>query len=782
MGKWCRQRGWLLMMAVVALLLTSCASVPPATPNHVLCDANSVGYCQELAAFDRPVEGSDQSWLSRSLAAGAAVEVFEVQAHRALRAGMANSWRADFLTTAVIIVDRDATDAQITGWADLAEAGQPVAITRAPADSWLLLAAIEWGLNGQLVPDRAAFELIAQLRRTGLLLTQAAPAAITIGFDHQAADRLAAGENLQVIVPTEGTLSFVKGLTSAAEALPASTGLAGHLAARGYAAPDAEPPVGAQLVAADEMPYDAGWVAKYRREGLGENRLHIADRLESIVVTMLASILLIGWLGSFARRGSQPSVRRAAIGIGTLAVFWLVVRMFRYETDHPLAAELLWYCYYVALLGMPLLMLWLAWAVDRAIDNGRPPQWWWLLLGVDLALLALVLTNSLHRLVFSFPPGEPYRYEPGYYVIAAACGLPMLVAIGWLSIKSRRLPGRRYRWAPIAVVLVMAGYLVAYALRVPLLHQTDLTLTVIFFGVLLIESAVRARTLPLNRNYGALFEAATLNMRIVEASSGAELAAAGSLPADAAETNLVEFSAPISGGKVVWTQDISAISALQISTSQAVQRLRALNEMLQARHEVEREVVAAGVRARLLAEMETEVGARVAALDNLVSELPPGPVARHSLARIGLRACFVKRRAALFFQLQSGEAVSGDEMLRLFVELVGLIEPAGVGCAVQLPDDPTLVIAHPEVLYECVFRLLDHAVANQSRAMVVRVDEQPASQRLSCLLPVDFFEFSFDADLLARLAGLAAEISWRRVDESVALVITLPTGQEADDA
>ena len=49
-----------------------------------------------------------------------------------------------------------------------------------------------------------------------------------------------------------------------------------------------------------------------------------------------------------------------------------------------------------------------------------------------------------------------------------------------------------------------------------------------------------------------------------------------------------------------------------------------------------------------------------------VANLPEGPVDRISLARIALRACFVKRRAALFFQVHSGEVVTGDEMARHF--------------------------------------------------------------------------------------------------------------------
>lgn len=765
----------MLMMVLVAMFVTGCAGTP--ATSEVYCQARSVGYCEALADSNLDVQAVGASGLSRLVAKGVGVEAFEVQAYQAQRLGSADAWRADFLTTVVIIIDRDQTDVVIAGWRDLTEVDEQVSVGAGRGEYWLLISSVEWGLSGELVPASPAFELIADVRRDGrLMAADAAP--ITIGFDHQAADRIAAGANLEVVVPIEGTLSFRKGLLADGVPLPEQPGLAQRLSEQGYSAPTAAPPEGARLITGGEMPYDGRWLAQYRRLGLGEQLLHTADQVEATVLPLVVVVLLIGWVGSLARRGSQPSVRRAAIGLGGLSVFWLAVRLIKYTIDHQLAGELLWYTYYVAMLGLPLFMLWLAWAVDRTIDNGRPPRWWWLLLGTNVTLLCLVLTNSLHELVFRFPGagGSEYGYEAGYFVVAAACAIPLLAAVGWLLIKSHRVPGRRLPWLPLLVLVLMVGYVVAYALRIRLLRQTDLTLWLIVLGVLLIEVAVRTRTLPLNTDYEALFGASTLNMRISDAQSGDELAAAGSQGSPPPAINLVEFSAPIRGGQVAWVEDISAITSLQREAALAVERQRRLNEMLQARREAQRQVIAAAVRARLLGEMETEVAARVADLNQLVARLPPGPVEHHALASVGLGVCFVKRRAALFFQLQSGEQIDTDELLRHISELVRLAEPAGLRCAIRMSPDAGESVWRPELLYECVFRLIDHGVSHHARAMVCQIELGPLRQQLDCLLSAEFADFAFDDDLRSRLAETDAELGWRQVDESLALQVSLVVG------
>ncbi len=777
-----RRGSRLLLLVLVGMFVTSCGSAAPAP--DVYCEAGSPGYCASLQMGGAGLVEAQSPivWPSHRLASGAAVELTESQADWALASGAATQWRPDFQTTAVIMVDRSRTDELITGWQDLLSAEGTVGFDHRNPSNWLLLAAAAWGLEDDLEPGNTTFGLLADVRRQGRLTASPDEAAFWIGFEHQAVDRIASGQPIEVVYPADGTLTFIKGLAVDGELLPTPE-LGEALAAAGYSAVADPLPAPARLVRPGDLAHSPIWKARYYRQVLGEHYLYFVGTREHTIGPALGIVALIAWIGSFARRGSQPSVRRAAFAVGVLGVVWLGMRMVKILSPAWLS-ELLWYGFYLPMLMLPLCLLWLAWAVDRPIDPGRPPPWWGALIGVNATLLLLVLTNGYHELVFAIERDElgdmtSYSYEPGYFVVAAAAGIPLIWAVGWLAVKSRRVPGRRLPWLPELIVAALAAYLVVYALGVTPLAQTDLTLAIIFTGLLLIEAAVRTGKLPLNRRYGQFFRASSLKMRIVDEGTGGAITAGGTV-GDRPSATEVERRAPIRGGQVSWIEDVSAIAALQRHTSVAIGRLQTLNAMLASQRIQQRSAIASQVRAELLQTMETEVGARVNELGEIIGALPPGPVDGRSLARIALRACFIKRRAALFFQLQSGESLGADTMDQHFTELAGLAEPAGVRLMVRCPLDSLVPVHYPELLYECVFALVDHAVVAGGRAVVGQVSLSGPQQRLSVLLPAEFEGFTMPRDLSHRLEVLGAEVGFRRLDESFTFSVSVPEPETAD--
>lgn len=765
-----------LLLLVLLTLLASCGA---AEKPDVYCDTMSSGYCASLrTTTDGAVEATHSSRIAWRLDSSA-TEVFDVQALDALASGQASHWRPDYLTTAVIIIDRSQTDVVIKTWSDLPNSDVPVALIGERADIRMLVSAISWGLTSEQEPAAVANELLAEVRRGPGLTTTLAPGAVTLGLDHQVRELIRGGANLEVIIPSQGTLSFHKGLLSD-QPIPASPGLAERLVALGYALPG-HPPPGAPLHTLTGENHSDAWWADFRREVLGARLANTANSLEAVLVPAGALLILATWAGSMARRASTPSIRRATILIAALSAFWLVLRYLKYPMEHDRHTNLLWYAYYLPMLLLPLCLLWLAWAVDRPLDDGLPPRWIRWLAVVDAVLLAGMMTNDLHEWAFDIyyvGYDQFYHYRPLYYVVALACAIPLVTAIAWLTIKSLRTRGRRLAWLPAAIVAAILAYTVAYVVRVPFIYDTDLTMVTIMGGMGLLEATVRSRMLPMTSRYRELFAASTLDMHIVEATSGSELTTSGTVEQDAND-DLVISRAPISGGQVVWQEDHSVVNTLQRELRLAVTRLQGMNLMLTDRQASERATLGAQVRASLLHQMEDEVGARVAEVGALIADLPPGPVDRRALARIALRICFVKRRAALFFQGLAREPTSADTMNRHFAELAELSEPTGLSCTVVVLGEPQAEVWYPGLLYECVFRVIDQGVLLGAKAVIGQVQLAGGRQILRLLLPADFGEFRFDAELRERLDALGAELVLREVDESHALSVTVPPpGQE----
>ncbi len=67
------------------------------------------------------------------------MESFDSQAVPAVERGLADFWYPHYLATVIIAVDRDRTDANISGWADLAKVDEAVGMAshRICSSSWV---------------------------------------------------------------------------------------------------------------------------------------------------------------------------------------------------------------------------------------------------------------------------------------------------------------------------------------------------------------------------------------------------------------------------------------------------------------------------------------------------------------------------------------------------------------------------------------------------------------------------------------------------------------------
>ena len=132
-------------------------------------------------------------------------------------------------------------------------------------------------------------------------------------------------------------------------------------------------------------------------------------------------VFLFGaWGLSIRFRIVQTHVRRYLLMIAALMMLWLLLRSVKFSIDNVDAERLLWYCYYVPMLFIPMLSMFVSLSLGKPEDF-RLPRWTKLLYLPTTLLLLLVLTNDLHQCVFSFPSGvmsdQDYRYKSGYFLV-----------------------------------------------------------------------------------------------------------------------------------------------------------------------------------------------------------------------------------------------------------------------------------------------------------------------------------------------------------------------------
>ena len=438
------KRRWAALL-LMCLMLTGCSASE--SENHLISAAEGTEiYCSVLPSFlsgytIREAEDTLYAEVSR----GNAVACFDVQAIPAMKRGVGRYWYPHVSATVVLAVDRSRTDVVITGWNSLRESGVPVGIgSFTVIRNMLVMGALSYGLNPEEPAKRDALEFLEQLHQNGGFELDRPDVPILICLDFEAAAWNHSGENYEIVVPVEGTLSYSIGLLSDVP-LTLEPGLDEALLSAGLPVASSERPPDfpadyrpAHVMAEED--YDwfleiTGDSSRNLRRQVFHSRLYTtADLREHILSALLISAFILLWRGTVSHRLLRHDVRRVVGVMSGLMVGWLLLRLFKYQlmVENTLC-RLCWYGYYIFQLALPVALLYLTEILDRpegAKRLIRPP---WPPFVCYLISVLLVMTNDLHQMVFRFDPAgnwaQDYSYGPGYWIVTATSFLFLAASI-----------------------------------------------------------------------------------------------------------------------------------------------------------------------------------------------------------------------------------------------------------------------------------------------------------------------------------------------------------------
>ncbi|MGD9560007.1 MAG: histidine kinase N-terminal 7TM domain-containing protein [Oscillospiraceae bacterium] len=805
------------VMALALLCLFSfflCGCARSSNENIVYCtDTDHTPYPEVLAEM-LPSYSVERAfpYVFSYLQEGAAAEAFDAQAVSALENDVAQYWYPQYLATVVIAIDRERTDAPIKSWNDLPFAGEVVAFADESDAAQVLMAAMSYGLEGEAFTLTRAAGVLAELQAQGRLARRTFDEPIVICFDHQAAALIKSGRNIEILVPSEGTLTFSKGLLSNTEisfAEDVETALlAAGLRLPGGQCDDALYPGAAAYENADRLKdyTHLNTVCQDVNRVLRRNVLHTrmyssADQREHQYFVMLYIILVIICTASFIQRAMQKGVRRAALFTGIILLGWIIVRLIKYqciETDT--FNRYLWYAYYLFQLSLPLVLLWLAWAIDKQDERIGFPKWLRVLSIVNAALVVLVFTNDWHKLVFRLDlsnanwSGE-YGYGVGYYAVLAGCVLPLLAALGMMLVKSGRNPRKKGFAFPLAFCVLLALYGYGYVARVPLAWDSDFAMVTGLFTLLFVEACVRTRLIPVNSKYTALFTHSPLNMQIFDNTGQLALssrsamqtdkewlvraAAAYPLPVEKDENTLL-FAGPITGGTALWQEDISALNRLHREIEGSVRKLAAANAVLAEEEKIRRALDAEKAKTQLMEQLEAEIAGYTSRLAGMIEQIRNVADEPKEMLRIALLLCYIKRRCNLFFRQRETDAFPADE---LTVYMDELAEIAGYGEAKVLVTSEmsaNMPVRVATLFYDFFYAAIEWAVQQPCLHMLVHLGPQEDTVTMRLLTAADAHTFVLGAELDAAIKTAGGRFALKDLDEAMGISLSFPKGGGVD--
>jgi len=448
----------------------------------------------------------------------------------------------------------------------------------------------------------------------------------------------------------------------------------------------------------------------------------------------------------------QAQVRRYLTAVSALMIFWFALRTMKYYfVIDPTVTRYLWYLYYLPMLFIPLLAVYVSLSLGKP-EGFRLPRQSLLFYIPTLLCLLLVLTNDMHQWVFTFPAGEIWTdknsgYTVGYYIVFAWNVICALTAFVIMAVMSRKSTKEKY--LPIVILSVSILYALIYASGAEWMQLIggDITAAQCLMFAGIFESCIRCGLIRVNTGYGTLFEAGTLGAQITDNDYTVRYTAANAKPISqdlmrAAESGTVSTdkntllkSHRISGGHVLWQEDITEITALLEQLEANKEKLAQGNAVEKENYDIKLKINSAREKNRLYGLLQQQRARQIELIGGLLTQYDAESdeeVRRKLLARIAVLGAYIKRRGNLMFIMEGAETVDILELYRALDESFANIRLLGADCAVDCPTEGLLLCRDATRVYD-FFEAVTEEAMDSLETVWLKVRET-----------ADFFIFNFE--------------------------------------
>ncbi len=400
-------------------------------------------------------------------------------------------------------------------------------------------------------------------------------------------------------------------------------------------------------------------------------------QISSMVFQIICVDILIAWCVSIRNRILNKQIRRYLFWVGILMIFWLTVRIVKWrflDATDPVG-RYLWYAYYIPMIFVPLFGVYIVQYVGKP-ENYVIPKKIILLFVPAVFLVIFVFTNDFHRLMFDFPEGivlynDIYTHEWGAIIVIAWFVLLGFYFTIMLLVKSRVPGSRSFQRLP---AIIMAGAGLFWLLYIFGIVEVDLTAMDCLIITLLLESAIQSGLIRSNTGYNELFEISTVAAQIVDknyepcylsvcADDFTEDVMRWAKNKPIERGDILVNSKEISGGYVLWQEDIKEIKKLMSQLQDTQEHLNENYVLLKAELELKENKIRLEEKNRLYDRIAQEVSEQLTKVDYLLKQAETKPeTARVALAHICIICAYVKRRSNLLLLNEENSRIPSKEL------------------------------------------------------------------------------------------------------------------------
>ena len=401
--------------------------------------------------------------------------------------------------------------------------------------------------------------------------------------------------------------------------------------------------------------------------------------------TVLALAIYTIWLILLYIRIFDKTLKKYVLSIGVLLVFWMAIRMVkRYTTGY--VTEILWYLYYIPLLMIPTFY----YNCSSYLINSKNKKRRIIAIIISIILFLLVITNSLHNIVFKIKSNiNDYNHNIGYFIIVAWILCLIVVAIINL-IKSSKNKGYKNIILISVTILIGIIYTILYIKNIPVIRKTNMTVIIGTLFCVGLEMMLDFKLIPNNFRYKKIFKNSNLPLEIVSQDGKTRIVTNHSINLKEniindiknnkvksiyKDNNIIKNVNVINGGYSIEEKDYSKINEYEEKLKSIQQELIEQETILQKQRKIATEIYETKLKGEIIELLDEKIEQKRNLINELIKEMKITDIDKMKNIKLLLNYC--KRMSNLVISSYNKEKYDNKRLEVIINEM--LIEAQSLG-------------------------------------------------------------------------------------------------------
>ena len=401
--------------------------------------------------------------------------------------------------------------------------------------------------------------------------------------------------------------------------------------------------------------------------------------------TVLALAIYTIWITLLYIRIFDKTLKKYVLSIGVLLVFWMAIRMVkRYTTGY--VTEILWYLYYIPLLMIPTFY----YNCSSYLINSKNKKRRIIAIIISIILFLLVITNSLHNIVFKIKSNiNDYNHNIGYFIIVAWILCLIVVAIINL-IKSSKNKGYKNIILISVTILIGIIYTILYIKNIPVIRKTNMSVIIGTLFCVGLEMMLDFKLIPNNFRYKKIFKNSNLPLEIVSQDGKTRIVTNHSINLKEniindiknnkvksiyKDNNIIKNVNVINGGYSIEEKDYSKINEYEEKLKSIQQELIEQETILQKQRKIATEIYETKLKSEIIELLDEKIEQKRNLINELIKEMKITDIDKMQDIKLLLNYC--KRMSSLVISSYNKEKYDNKRLEIIINEM--LIEAQALG-------------------------------------------------------------------------------------------------------